>query len=135
MIVRSKVKIRGYHLDMFRHVNNARYLEFLEEGRWAFFDETGVFDGFPATINFLVVNISINYRQAASLGDILEIRTRISKIGNKSGVMRQEIVMLSDGSPVADADVTFVVVDVRTRKPLNLRDDLKPLLALLAENS
>ena len=135
MIVRSEIKIRGYHLDMFRHVNNARYLEFLEEGRWAFFDESGAFDGFPEKINFLVVNISINYRQAASLGDILEIRTRISKIGNKSGVMRQEIVKSSDGSPVADADVTFVVVDVQTGKPLTLRDDFKPLLALLAENS
>lgn len=25
------IKVRGYHLDLFRHVNNARYLEFLEE--------------------------------------------------------------------------------------------------------
>ncbi|WOD06656.1 acyl-CoA thioesterase [Marinomonas sp. GJ51-6] len=36
-----QIKVRGYHLDVFQHVNNARYLEFLEEGRWAFFDEFG----------------------------------------------------------------------------------------------
>jgi thioesterase-3 len=29
----TTIKIRGYHLDLNGHVNNARYLEFLEEGR------------------------------------------------------------------------------------------------------
>ena len=33
------MRVRGYHLDGYGHVNNARYLEFMEEGRWAFFDE------------------------------------------------------------------------------------------------
>ncbi len=27
------IKVRGYHLDIYSHVNNGRYLEFLEEGR------------------------------------------------------------------------------------------------------
>lgn len=30
------LRVRGYHLDGYGHVNNARYLEFMEEGRWAF---------------------------------------------------------------------------------------------------
>jgi len=29
-MVHIEIKIRGYHIDMFRHVNKARYLEFLE---------------------------------------------------------------------------------------------------------
>lgn len=31
-----KLTVRNYHLDGYGHVNNARYLEFLEEARWAF---------------------------------------------------------------------------------------------------
>ena len=34
----TKIVIRGYHLDAYRHVNNARYLEFLEEARWQYLD-------------------------------------------------------------------------------------------------
>ena len=30
----TEIKIRGYHTDLYQHVNNARYLEFLEEGRY-----------------------------------------------------------------------------------------------------
>lgn len=34
----TKIKVRGYPLDIYGHVNNARYLECLEEGRWGVMD-------------------------------------------------------------------------------------------------
>ena len=37
-----EIKVRGYHLDIYAHVNNARYVEFLEEARWALFDDSEV---------------------------------------------------------------------------------------------
>ena len=122
MMVRSEIKIRGYHLDIFRHVNNARYLEFLEEGRWAFIDANPqVFDRLNG-LTFFVVNININYRRPASLGDMIEIQTRLSKIGNTSGVMRQEIYNKINSELIVDADITFVISDAETRKPIKLKD-------------
>ena len=56
---------------------------------------------------------------------MLDIQTRLSKIGNTSGVLRQEIYKKGNGELVADADVTFVIADAKTRKPLNLKDLLK----------
>ncbi len=35
------IKVRGYHLDIYQHVNNARYLEFLEEARWSYLEDSG----------------------------------------------------------------------------------------------
>jgi thioesterase-3 len=125
MMVHTEIKIRGYHLDMFRHVNNARYLEFLEEGRWAFFDGNPDFFYPLKGVTFFVVNININYRRPSSLGDVLDIQTRLSKIGNTSGVLRQEIYKKGPGELIADADITFVIADAKTQKPLNLRDRLK----------
>ena len=34
MLPETIIKVHGYHLDVYQHVNNARYLEFLEEARW-----------------------------------------------------------------------------------------------------
>jgi len=31
----TQIKVRGYHCDFYGHVNNARFLEFLEEARWS----------------------------------------------------------------------------------------------------
>ncbi|MEK9712132.1 MAG: thioesterase family protein, partial [Thalassolituus sp.] len=39
-----QIRVRGYHLDVYQHVNNGRYMEFIEEARWAFMDETGFAD-------------------------------------------------------------------------------------------
>ena len=33
------IKIRGYHIDAFGHVNHARYIQFMEEARWDYFDK------------------------------------------------------------------------------------------------
>jgi thioesterase III len=128
MVIKTTIKVRGYHLDMYRHVNNARFLEFLEEGRWAFFDENPNFDGWPHGIHFVVVNINISYRRPATLGDILEVGTNITHLGSKSGIMHQEIVLQGTDSIIADADVTFVIVDSKTQKALSLEGNLLALL-------
>ena len=35
-----ELTVRGFHCDMFAHVNNARYLEFLEDARWDWLNKT-----------------------------------------------------------------------------------------------
>lgn len=131
MVVHSEIKVRGYHLDMFRHVNNARYLEFLEEGRWAYFDKKPQFFYRLRGVTFFVVNININYRRAASLGDMLDVQTHLSKIGNTSGVLHQEIYNTKTEELIVDADITFVIADSETQKPLNLKDQFSDVFSEL----
>ena len=58
------LKVRGYHCDAYSHVNNARYLEFLEEARWNFL-EPALKEKFFEERNliFVVVNINIAYKK------------------------------------------------------------------------
>ena len=119
-----EIKVRGYHIDLFEHVNNARYLEFLEEGRWSFFENRIDLQAWKGRgLIFSVVNININYRRAASLGDVLEIRTWVSKLGNTSGTMRQEIFLKGTHTMIAGADITFVMVDKQTGQAVPLTDE------------
>ena len=130
----AEIIVRGYHLDVFGVVNNARYLEFLEEGRWTFFDETLDVGGWKERgYSFFVVNININFRRAAVLGDVLEVRTWLSRLGRKSAVAHQEIVLKETGAAVADADVTFVVADSKTSRAVALEGDLRGALESIAE--
>jgi len=130
----ADIIVRGYHLDVFGFVNNARYLEFLEEGRWLFFDETFNVAGWSERgYAFFVVNININYRRAASLGDVLEVQTWLSKIGRTSAVTHQEILLKGTDIIVADADVTFVIADRETKRPVPLKGDLLAMFEGIAE--
>ena len=128
----TKIKVRGYHIDLYKHVNNARYLEFLEEARWAMLDdlvdrEKWHSDGFGLS----VVNINIDYRQTAKMGDCLEIYSNLNRIGNKSVVIEQKIVLSGGVKIVVEALVTFVVVDEKTGRAIPITDKIKSRLMLL----
>nr|WP_298409999.1 thioesterase family protein [uncultured Halomonas sp.] len=128
-IVRSTVRVRGFHLDGYAHVNNARYLEFLEEGRWAYFEQQ--FDLaalFNEGLAVVTVNLNINYRRAAVIHDELEILTSLSHIDQRNAVMHQVINRVSDGKLIADADFTFVVLDTRTKRSIRIEDKLRNVL-------
>jgi len=129
MIHTIEIKIRGYHLDLFGHVNNARYLEFLEEGRWAAFEKSVDLEllarrGWAYT----VVNININYRRPALMNDVLRVETRIAEWRRRSAVVRQEVVNADNGDMVADADVTFVIFDTGKQQTAILEGKLLEML-------
>ena len=120
-----EIKIRGYHTDIFQHVNNARYLEFLEEGRWHLIEDHFDLDEFVGKgFLFFVVNINISYKSQARVNDIIVIKSGLKKIGNKSAVFRQHVLNKTTGLLCAEADVTFVVA-VFNGKTLKIEGDLK----------
>ena len=125
----TEIKVRGYHLDVFGHVNNSRYLEFLEEARWGIFDgkvnlEDLAEDGFA----FTVVNININYRRAAFLHDVLTIETSLAEFGKRSAVLNQVVRNKKTAAVIADAKITFVMVSAREQKAAPLEGWLKEKL-------
>ena len=128
-IARSTVRVRGFHLDGYAHVNNARYLEFFEEGRWAYFEQQ--FDLaalFNEGLAVVTVNLNINYRRAAVIHDELEILTSLSRIDDRHAVMHQAINRVFDGKRIADADFTFVVLDTHTGRSVRIDEKLRSVL-------
>ena len=124
-----RIKIRGYHCDFYGHVNNARYLEFLEEARWAYL-ETGLDlgDWKRRGLGFVVAAVTINYRRPAGLNVVLEIRSHLKSLGAKSGVIHQDVVDTETGGAVADADVTFAVIDTTTGRAVPMSEDIRQAL-------
>lgn len=129
MIRCGEIKVRGFHIDIFSHVNNARYLEFMEEARWVVIEKYIDLKRMQKKgIIFVVVNININYRKPASIGDVLELYLGLTKIGGKSAVFYQEIRLKGTDTLVADAQVTFVFTDKKTGKAVKIDDEIKGLI-------
>lgn len=128
-----EIRVRGYHLDVYQHVNNGRYLEFLEEARWDFMSRSGFGDSLDkAGVALVIVNINVNYRRPAVMGDVLNVTARISHIGNKSARFEQLVTLKNDdgiGATVVDADVTFCVMDRETEKALPIEGRIRDILA------
>ncbi|HIF14440.1 MAG TPA: acyl-CoA thioesterase [Bacteroidetes bacterium] len=128
--VRSiEITVRGYHLDLYGHVNNSRYSEFLEEGRWDYgADKIG--KGFleDKGLGMVVVNNNINYRDAAKLHDQIEVKTWIDKVTNRSIIYKHEIYLKSSNTLILDASVVAVVINWKENKAVQIDDSLKAYL-------
>lgn len=132
--MQTQIKVRGYHLDVYQHVNNARYLEFLEEARWDGLESSAGFQWMSAHhIAFVVVNININYRHPAVLGDLLTVTSKVQQLNGKSGVLSQVVTLEPEGQVVADALITFVCIDLKTQKALALEGELREHLEAMVE--
>ena len=124
----TDITVRGFHIDVFGHTNNARYLEFMEIARWDALQPiiaTGYFD--KHNFGFVIVNININYRAASFVNDVLEVKTIMKNIGNRSITVHHEIYDKTKGHAVSDADVTFVIMDLKLRKSVILEGELREI--------
>jgi thioesterase-3 len=132
--MQTYIKVRGYHLDVYQHVNNARYLEFLEEARWEWLEGLDAFHWMTQNnIAFIVVNININYRKPAVLGDKLRIDSQMLQLNGKSGVLSQQVLLEPEGTVVADATLTFVCIDLKTQRALPIEGALREHLVALQQ--
>ena len=130
----TELKVRGFHLDLYGHVNNARYLEFLEAARWEML-EGGDLDWFMQHGYALVVSrIDIRYLRPAGMADVLQIHTCLNRLLPRAGVIVQKIINKATGKRVAEAEVTFAVVHPGRSGALPISEDIAKRLALLLES-
>lgn len=109
--------VRSTEIDVNGHVNNAKYLEYLEWGREEWYEQSQLsYETIGAMgIQTVTVNITINYKKECKQGDQLTVTCRPDKMGRSSYVLKQEIFN-KQGELCADALVTSVAMDSTTRK-------------------
>jgi acyl-CoA thioester hydrolase len=98
-------------LDVFGHVNNAVYLTYIENARIRYLrDVLGIES--PEDLLVIVAKVHIDFLSRATLGEPLDVGTRVSRIGTKSFDMDHEIHG-PEGRVVARAETTLVTFDYR----------------------
>ena len=125
------IRVRNYHLDGYGHVNNARYLEFLEEARWTFFEEHGLLSEIDGLM-LVVVRTDIRYRRAAVEGDILRFEGRLKDLTSRHIILTQNIVLPS-GKNAVEAESTLMVVSAESGRSISIPEPLFTLLKQYAE--
>ncbi|MBK9975719.1 MAG: acyl-CoA thioesterase [Planctomycetes bacterium] len=116
-----QVEVRSYELDIYNHVNNAVYINWLEHGRSKLLQDKG----FNYTrieqawgVRFMTVRTEIDYKSAMVLGDKAEVSTQVEKVGTTSVTIAHAIARLGTGAPVASARVVIVYTDAATGRPV-----------------
>lgn len=125
------LEVRSYELDIYNHVNNAVYINWLEHGRSKLLQDKG----FNYTrieeswgVRFMTVRTEIDYKQALYLGDRVEVSTQVDRVGNTSVTLAQVIRKLPE-TVAAAARVVIVYTDAKTGRPVPVPPEFVRLYA------
>lgn len=115
-----QIEVRSYEIDVYNHVNNAVYIQWLEHGRSRLLQDHGLDYVSLAEawgVRFMTVRTEIDYKRALVLGDVAEVSTRVARIGTTSATIAHRITRRGDTEPVAQANVVIVFIDATTGRP------------------
>lgn len=118
-----QITIRWRDMDAYGHVNNAVYLNYLEECRDALAHELFGADAW----DFVLAHVGIDYRSQLTQDDgVIGVTCRVDAYGTSS-IRTKEQILKADGSVAAEAESVIVPRDERGSRPLT--DDERSILA------
>ena len=106
--------VRFNDLDGMGHVNNAVYSTYLEQARLAWF---GHDEQMPLE-DVILARTEIDFRSPLSVGEVVEIGVRPSRLGTKSFELEYEL--RADGRLVAEAKSVLVGYDYAHAKSVEI---------------
>ncbi|MBL7685895.1 MAG: acyl-CoA thioesterase [Deltaproteobacteria bacterium] len=115
--------------DMLGHVNNARFITYMEQGRVEYFKN------FPE-INFvenkadnpysiILAEITCSYKSPAYMDEILLVQIRTSEIKRSSFIMEYEIIEEKTRRLIATGRSVAVMYDYQQQKSILIPDEIR----------
>ena len=121
-----ELEVRFRDCDSFGHVNNAVYLTYLEQARFAYWQRLSGQSG--AARNIILARAECDYRKPATVGDRLVVRLRVTTIGNSSFTLEYEVVNAKTRDVVAEARTVQVTYDYAAGRSVPIPDDMRARL-------
>jgi len=108
-MLEKRIEIRWRDMDAYGHVNNAVYLNYLEEARDAWVQST--LGSITDTWDFVLARVAVDFRTELTQDDhAIVVRCRLDSLGRASIRTREEIVK-QDGTLSATAESVIVPRD------------------------
>ena len=126
MKFKYELQILEKHLDSFGHVNNAVYLELLEEARWDFITQNGYGLQRVKSEQKGPVVLEINMKFRKELLNREKVTIESSPVGKASKIMQIEQTIIKENGDIAFiALLTVGFMDLKLRKLIELPEDWK----------
>ena len=126
-IFESELTVRPDDIDMFNHVHNSKYLDYVLAARYEQMDKFyGMSWEYFATNGFgwVVTKVTISFKRALLMGDLMLIRTGILEMNEKGCTVQFEIINKKTGKVASDGVFDYAMIDLSTKKACKVTDDM-----------
>jgi acyl-CoA thioester hydrolase len=118
--------VRQYELDQYGHVNNAVYLNWIEQVAIDHVESLGLGRTWAAERGggWVVREHHVIYHRPVVSGDVVLVTTLPQRIGGVRGIRRTEIHREADGVLLTEAETNWVWVRLSDGRPMRVPSDL-----------
>jgi acyl-CoA thioester hydrolase len=117
------IEVRYGDLDPQWHLNNARYLTLLEQGRFAYLIALGLWDGESFfDLKSIVADVHISFLAPVKMMQPVLVKVKVSRIGTKSLTFDQELTDAETGQVLARCETVIVTFDYHAQKSIPVPD-------------
>ncbi len=102
------IQIRFNDIDMLGHTTNSVYMQYFDLGRLHYFTDVLKERMDWQDEGLILVSININYLAQTKLYDELEVSTKVTRLGNKSLEIHQQIYNKTTNEVAAEGKSTMV---------------------------
>lgn len=113
------IEIRYGDIDPQGHVNNAKYLTYLEQARVGYLLHLGLWDGkLFDDIGIILAEANLKFLSSIRLGQDVRVGVRVSRLGNKSMDMVNSVEDAQTHKRLAEAHTVLVAYEYRQRQAI-----------------
>lgn len=127
------IQPRFTDFDMFRHITNTAYMQYLDLAKAMFFNDIlgDVFS--PEAVSSAIVNINVDFVAPTRPGEPVAVRTDCCRLGNRSFALSQEIFNPATAAVKCKGITTLAGFDIRTQQSAEIPAPLRLALAKIIE--
>jgi YbgC/YbaW family acyl-CoA thioester hydrolase len=121
-------KVRPDDIDMFNHVHNSKYLDYVLAARY---EQMDIFYGLPMEYflglgyGWVVKTANLNFKRSLGLSDTFSVTTGLLEMKQKGCTIKFEIKNCKTDKICTDGIIDFVMIDIKSGGSVFLTDEMK----------
>jgi YbgC/YbaW family acyl-CoA thioester hydrolase len=129
----TTLKVRPDDIDMFNHVHNSKYLDYVLAARYEQMQE---FYGMSMEkfmnmgFGWVVSSVNIDFKRPLGLGDTFTVETGIETIHQKGCRITFKITNLKNKKTSSDGWFDFIMIDIKTGRSAHVSEEVIALYSI-----
>jgi YbgC/YbaW family acyl-CoA thioester hydrolase len=124
----SEIPVRPDDIDMFQHVHNSRYLDYIQAARYdqmvrcyKMSMEEFMIMGY----GFVVKKAELNFKRALIMGDIMLISTQVKEFSGSDVIVEFEIVNKKNEKISCDGVMLYTMINLKTGRSEKVPEEIQ----------
>ncbi len=124
----SEIPVRPDDIDMFQHVHNSRYLDYIQAARYDQMTrcyKVTMEEFMIMGYGWVVKKATLNFKRPLIMGDVMRIFTQVREIDGSDAVVDFEILNARNEKVSCDGQMVYTMINLKTGRSEKIPEEIR----------